>query len=37
MCQESIPVGSDGMVEVPQGAGLGVHINESTLEQYRVT
>ena len=37
LCQESIPVGSDGMVEVPQGAGLGVHINESTLEQYRVT
>jgi L-alanine-DL-glutamate epimerase-like enolase superfamily enzyme len=36
MCEESIPVGSDGMVEVPRTPGLGVHLNECTVEKYRV-
>ncbi len=27
---------SDGMVEVPKGPGLGVHLNQCTLERYRV-
>jgi L-rhamnonate dehydratase len=37
MCEESIAVGPDGMVEVPQGAGLGVHLNEGTIRRYRVS
>ena len=37
MCQESIPVGPDGMVEVPRSPGLGVHLNDTTLERYRVS
>jgi L-rhamnonate dehydratase len=36
-CEESIPVGCDGMVEVPQSPGLGVHLNQRTLERYRVS
>jgi L-rhamnonate dehydratase len=37
MCEESIPVGCDGLVEVPQRPGLGVHLNQCTLERYRVS
>jgi L-alanine-DL-glutamate epimerase-like enolase superfamily enzyme len=37
MCEESIHVCSDGMVEVPNGPGLGVHLNQCTLERYRVS
>jgi L-alanine-DL-glutamate epimerase-like enolase superfamily enzyme len=37
MCRESIPVSRDGMVDVPQGAGLGVHLNENTIARYRVS
>ena len=37
MCEESIPVGRDGSVEVPHGPGLGVHLNEETLKRYRVS
>jgi L-rhamnonate dehydratase len=37
MCEESIPVGCDGMVEVPRRPGLGVHLNQCTLERYRVS
>jgi L-rhamnonate dehydratase len=36
ICEESILVGADGMVEVPQSPGLGVHLNTCTLERYRV-
>jgi L-rhamnonate dehydratase len=36
MCEESILVGSDGTVEVPRTPGLGVHLNQCTLERYRV-
>jgi L-alanine-DL-glutamate epimerase-like enolase superfamily enzyme len=37
MCKESIPVCPDGMVEVPRSPGLGVHLNQATLERYRVS
>jgi L-rhamnonate dehydratase len=37
MCEESIPVCPDGMVEVPRIPGLGMHLNETTLERYRVS
>jgi L-alanine-DL-glutamate epimerase-like enolase superfamily enzyme len=37
MCEESIPVCSDGLVEVPRRPGLGVHLNHATLERYRVS
>lgn len=37
MCEELIPVCPDGMVEVPRIPGLGVHLNETTLERYRVS
>jgi L-rhamnonate dehydratase len=33
---ESLDVDDDGMVAVPRTAGLGVHLNETTLEHYRV-
>jgi L-alanine-DL-glutamate epimerase-like enolase superfamily enzyme len=36
MCEESIPVCPDGLVEVPHCPGLGVHLNHTTLEQYRM-
>ena len=36
MCEESIPVCSDGLVEVPRCPGLGVHLKQATLERYRV-
>jgi len=37
LCEESIPVCADGMVEVPRIPGLGVHLNQVTLERYRVS
>ena len=37
MTREDIPVDADGMVAVPSSPGLGVHINEATLDRYRVT
>ena len=37
MTREEILVGSDGMVAVPRSPGLGVHINEATLDRHRVT
>ncbi len=37
MCQESIPVCPDGLVEVLRCPGLGVHLNRATLERYRVS
>jgi len=29
-------VGADGTVEVPRSPGLGVHLNDRTVERYRV-
>jgi L-rhamnonate dehydratase len=37
MCEESIPVCPDGMVEVPRRPGLGVHLKQATLDRYRVS
>ncbi len=37
MCEEAIPVCPDGLVEVPRCPGLGVHLNQETLERYRVS
>ena len=34
--EESIVVDSDGMVAVPMTAGLGVHLNPTAIERYRV-
>jgi L-rhamnonate dehydratase len=36
MTLESIPVRDDGTVSVPQGAGLGVHLNDATVKRYKV-
>jgi L-alanine-DL-glutamate epimerase-like enolase superfamily enzyme len=36
MTEERIEVGRDGTVEVPRGPGLGVHLNERTVEKFRV-
>jgi L-rhamnonate dehydratase len=33
--REHFPVEEDGFVSVPQGAGLGVSLNEETIERYR--
>jgi len=35
--QEEIPVGTDGRVDVPQGPGLGVRLNEESVARYRVS
>ena len=37
MCEEPLLAGSDGMVEVPRRPGLGVHLNQRTLDRYRVS
>jgi L-rhamnonate dehydratase len=37
MTEERIDVGSDGYVAVPRGPGLGVHLNQRTIDKYRVT
>jgi len=34
--EESLLVGSDGKVAIPAGPGLGVHLNEDTVQKYRV-
>ena len=34
--EEPITVGPDGMVSMPSGAGLGVRLNQDTIERYRV-
>jgi L-alanine-DL-glutamate epimerase-like enolase superfamily enzyme len=34
--EEQILVGQDGKVEVPQGPGLGIRLNEKTIAKYRV-
>ena len=34
--KENILVEEDGMVSVPKTAGLGVHLNQATIEKYRV-
>jgi L-alanine-DL-glutamate epimerase-like enolase superfamily enzyme len=34
--ENPIQMGADGMIPVPQGAGLGVEINEKALERYRI-
>lgn len=34
--QERFEVGADGKVAVPRSPGLGVHLNEQTIEKYRV-
>ncbi len=36
MCEEAIPVCPDGLVEVPRRPGLGVRLNQATVERYRV-
>jgi len=36
MTLESLPVEEDGMVGVPQGPGLGVHLNETAVARYRM-
>jgi L-alanine-DL-glutamate epimerase-like enolase superfamily enzyme len=36
MTEERIEVGGDGTVEVPRVPGLGVHLNERTVEKFRV-
>jgi L-alanine-DL-glutamate epimerase-like enolase superfamily enzyme len=36
MTEERIDVGRDGTVEVPRVPGLGVHLNERTVEKFRV-
>ena len=36
MTEERIEVSGDGTVEVPGGPGLGVHLNERTVEKFRV-
>ena len=36
MTREQIVVDEDGMVAVPQGPGLGVHLDEETIRKYRV-
>jgi L-rhamnonate dehydratase len=35
MTEEQIEVGRDGTVEVPHAPGLGVHLNERTVEKFR--
>ena len=35
--EERIDVGADGAVTVPRSPGLGVHLNERTVEKYRVS
>ena len=37
MTREEILVDADGMVEVPRTPGLGVHLNEATLDRHRVS
>lgn len=37
MTDEPIEVGRDGTVEVPRAPGLGVHLNERTVEKFRVS
>lgn len=37
MCEESIPVCPDGLVEVSRCPGLGVHLNQAMIERYRVS
>ena len=34
--EEPIEVGPDGTVKLPEAPGLGVHLNQSTIERYRV-
>jgi L-rhamnonate dehydratase len=36
MTEERIEVGADGCVAVPRGPGLGVHLNQRTIDKYRV-
>jgi L-alanine-DL-glutamate epimerase-like enolase superfamily enzyme len=36
MTREALPIGADGRVAVPTGAGLGVTLNEETVAKYRV-
>lgn len=35
MTRENILVDDDGMVAVPQTPGLGVHLNEETIQRYQ--
>jgi L-alanine-DL-glutamate epimerase-like enolase superfamily enzyme len=37
MTEERIEVGADGCVAVPRGPGLGVHLNQRTIDKYRVS
>jgi L-alanine-DL-glutamate epimerase-like enolase superfamily enzyme len=37
MTEEDIEVGADGFVAVPRAPGLGVHLNQRTIEKYRVS
>jgi L-alanine-DL-glutamate epimerase-like enolase superfamily enzyme len=36
MTEERIEVGADGYVAVPRGPGLGIHLNQRTIDKYRV-
>lgn len=37
MTEEQLVVETDGTVKVPEGAGLGVHLREETINKYRVS
>ncbi len=37
MTEERIEVSGDGTVAVPRGPGLGVHLNERTVEKFRIS
>ena len=37
MTREALPIGADGRVAVPTGAGLGMTLNEETVAKYRVS
>jgi len=36
LTQETFPIGPDGRIAVPQGPGLGVRLNETTIEKFRI-
>ena len=37
LTKEAFPIGPDGRVAIPEGPGLGVCLNERTVEKYRVS
>jgi hypothetical protein len=37
MTEERSEVGTDGYVEMPHGPGLGLLLNQRTIDKYRVT